>query len=112
MADQVERLAHPLRVAPDGRLAIVVQDSDDDIRQCIRLTLATRPGDRVEKGLTQMGAPDPSFGEDIDAGAVRQMLERHEPRAPLRVDITQDELDAFTRNEAVTYDYDEPESEA
>lgn len=79
------RLKWPLAVSPTGSLAAVEQDSDDDIEQAIRAILGYRVEDRWD--LPEMGMADPSFEEmPVDLSAIREVLDRHEPRAHVLLD--------------------------
>lgn len=105
-----ERLAHPVRVGPDGRLAVVEQDSDSDVRQCIRLLLAHQPGDYPAN--REVGFPEQTFAENVDARSVLDGLERWEPRAPFHADVVSQELaGAGLASIDVAYFYDEPNLE-
>lgn len=103
MADQdAQRLAWPVTLGPDGRLATVAQDSDADIGQCIRLVLEHRPGDRPD--LPEMGVLDPSFGEELDVDGIVAQVTRHEPRATVRPQVMRDVLDEFTTELQLEWD--------
>lgn len=74
-------LTFPLRLARDGSLAAVEQDSDEEIGSAVFGILAQRQGyrtDRPEVGLTS----DPTFeqgGADLDE--IRADLAEQEPRS-------------------------------
>lgn len=105
-----ERLAHPVRLGSDGRLAVVEQDSDADVRQCVRLLLGHEPGDYP--GQPEIGFPEQTFAEDVDARGVVDGLERWEPRAPFHADVVAEELaGAGVTTIDVAYLYDEPDLE-
>lgn len=73
------RLKWPLELAGSS-LAVVDQDSDEDIVQCAKAILCHRPGDRAD--IPQMGVPDFTFSErPLDLDAAQEVLRRHEPRA-------------------------------
>lgn len=81
----IERLAWPLTVAANGRMAVVEQDSPEDIVQCIGRVLSHRPGDRTD--LPDMGVADPVFLENPADLAVGALLDRYEPRAAVSTSI-------------------------
>lgn len=85
MAD-IPHLAIPLRVA-DGAWAVVEQDTEDEVAQCVRNICAFERGYRVED--PDFGISDPSFQTmPIDTDDIGQALEDYEERA--EVDIYQE----------------------
>ena len=79
----IERLAFPMRVV-NGRLAVVEQDSDDDVAQCMTAIGRTRRGDRWDQ--PDMGVDPVEFHErPIDTTQMIQALRRHEPRRSVDV---------------------------
>lgn len=95
------RLAWPLQLA-DGQLAVVEQDSDQDIVQCIRAIVGHRPGDRVD--LPEMGILDPTFGEQpLDTEAIADVVRRHEPRVDALATATPDTVDNFIVDVALSW---------
>ena len=80
----VPHLAWPLRLAASGSLAIVEQDTIDDVRQCVHVLLNTPLGARLL--APEVGVEDPTFTTGIDAQALAALLEDQEDRA--RVHIT------------------------
>lgn len=80
----ISRLAWPLKLASNGQLATVEQDSDEDIRQCISAIVRHRVGDRVD--VPEMGVPDFTHGEQpLEIDGVAAVIDRHEPRASVLV---------------------------
>lgn len=103
MAD-VPRLAWPLRLDPlTGSLAVVEQDSDEDIAQCVKAIALTRPGDRAD--LPDLGITDPTFGEQpLDLDAIRETYDRHEPRAAVLATTNPDALDSALADIGISWD--------
>jgi len=96
----IPRLAWPVTLTARGRLEVVAQDSDEDITQCLRAILSTRLDDRVD--VPEMGVPDLTFGESpIDTDAVREVLDRHEPRAAVLLQAAPDAVDSLVADLAV-----------
>lgn len=82
------RLSLPLRVAADGALAAVEQDSPAEVAQSVALLLATRPGER--RSVPDYGTDDPTFtGLDVDEihAAIEQWEDRADP-ATIQLVIT------------------------
>lgn len=78
-----ERLAIPMRVQ-DGRLAVVEQDSDEDVAQCLEAIGRTRRGDRFDQ--PDMGVDPRTFHErPVDVTQMIETLRRHEPRRTVQV---------------------------
>ena len=74
----IPHFALPLRVAGDGRFAVVEQDSPDDVAQCVAVVLATPVGSRAE--IPEFGAP--RFDFDVpDPADVIEAVKEWEPRA-------------------------------
>lgn len=68
--------------------AVVEEDSDEEIVQCVIAILRTRPGSRPDD--SQMGVPDFAFRQDgADLEVIRAALIKYEPRAKT---ITDQEL--------------------
>lgn len=82
-------LAAPFRVE-GGRVALVEQDSKEEIRQCVLACLRTRLGSRLE--ASDYGIPDLTFKRQPrtpDASVYLRAVEEAEPRAALlgRADV-------------------------
>lgn len=81
--------------------AVIEQDSDDEVVQCVIAVLRTRMGTRPDDG--EMGIPDFAFGQDgADLDAIRSVLVRHEPRANTVADQTLEDLIATVSLEVET----------
>jgi phage baseplate assembly protein W len=68
---------------PHAPLALVEQDSIDDVRQSIHLLLRTPPGSRPL--APRVGVHDPTFTAGVDADQLAAQLEELEPRARVTV---------------------------
>jgi len=78
-----ERLAIPMRVH-NGRLAVIEQDSDEDVAQCLLAIGRTRRGDRWDQ--PDMGVDPLEFHErPVDLRQFAETLRRHEPRRTVDV---------------------------
>lgn len=101
-----ERLAWPLHLdAATGRLAVVEQDSDADISQCLKAIASTTPGDRAD--VSDMGVEDPTFGEQLlDLDGIRETFARHEPRVTVLASTQPDALDQTLADIGITWDRD------
>lgn len=88
MADP-EHLAFPPRIAPDGQLATVPQDTLARARQDVLCVARTEQGTRT--GRDNYGVPDTTFTPGTDPAALEQLLEQHVPDAD--VTITEPERD-------------------
>lgn len=83
-------LALPLRLAPDGHLVALDQDSPEEIAQSVALLVATRPGER--RSVPGYGVPDP-LGSGFDPDVADEAIEEWEDRAdPADIDIVTDTL--------------------
>ena len=102
MADRPRRLAWPLSLDATGSLATVEQDSDDDIKQCIRAILLTRVGDRAD--LPELGVPDLMGGEQpLDLDGIEEIVRRHEPRVDVLLASEPDALDNLIADVTATW---------
>lgn len=98
-----ERLAWPLSVAADGRLATVEQDSGEDIELCARAILLHRVGERSD--VPEMGVPDLAFSEQpVDVDGVLEVLERHEPRITVLATQAPDALEQLVADVRLEWD--------
>lgn len=80
MPASVPHFALPLRLAGDGRFAVLEQDGADEIAQCVAVVLATPEGSRAE--LPEFGSP--RFDFDVpEAAGVIEAVKEWEPRADL-----------------------------
>lgn len=81
MSVRVPHLRAPFEVA-DGKAAVVEQDSEREIRDCVFAVLSTPVGSRMEE--PDYGIPDELFElmrPGMDAAAVLAAIEEWEPRA-------------------------------
>lgn len=110
----VPRLAWPLRLdTSTGGLAVVEQDSPEDITQCLHAIANTTPGDRPD--APDMGIEDPTFGEQpLDLEDIRETFAQHEPRVTVLATTHADELDQALADIGITWDrgpLNEPEDD-
>jgi phage baseplate assembly protein W len=76
-----------------GRVDVVEQDSEEDIRQCVISALSTPLGSLID--LPEFGVPHDAFKQQTpapSADAYLTAVERCEPRARLVGDVTFEEL--------------------
>lgn len=101
----VPHLHFPLRVAPNGSMRVVEQDTVEEIVQSVSVFLRTKQGERIE--LPGYGVEDPTFKVDFDLQVVTAELLDWEPRAEVimtdDVDI-QDELVRTLRAHVIAND--------
>lgn len=77
MAD-IPHLALPLRIV-NGQAAVVEQDSDAEVLQCVEVVARYRPGDRV--AAPDFGVPDQAHQQrGADLVTVADRIELWEPR--------------------------------
>ena len=82
MAD-IPHLAMPLRFV-NGQWAVVEQDTEDEVAQCVRNILAFERGYRVED--PDFGIRDPTFQTmPIDTDDISQALDEYEERAQVAI---------------------------
>jgi phage baseplate assembly protein W len=77
----VPHFAIPFRVNASGSAAVLDQDSDEEIAQCVAVLMSTTVGERIE--LPDYGIPSPVFSmlsahDDTDLAAA---VGKWEPRA-------------------------------
>jgi phage baseplate assembly protein W len=90
MAD-VPHLDIPLRFDGTGHLAVVEQDTVDDIAACVEAVLRTRPGERSE--LPNFGTSAILFTElPVDRETLVAQIKQWEPRAGLLIEENPDLL--------------------
>jgi phage baseplate assembly protein W len=80
--------ALPFRVNTSGSAAVLDQDSEEEIAQCVRVLMSTTVGERIE--LPDYGIPSPVFStmsthDDADMAAA---VGKWEPRATALVHST------------------------
>lgn len=98
----VPHFAFPFRLGPGGRMAVVEQDSLDEIAQNVGILMLTRPGSRIE--IPEFGTRTLLFrepgGTDVDLAA-SQALE-WEPRAAIALQENPDRMDDLVRRVRAT----------
>ena len=97
-AVQVPHLAFPVTLGADGSLAVVEQDSADEIVQCVAVLLSTAREEREE--VPTYGIIDPTFSVGLDEAEILDALETWEPRAATAITdsiSTTDELMLMVR---------------
>lgn len=85
-----ERFAIPFRIAANGRLATVEQDSQEDVGQCVAMVLRHRPGDRWD--YPQMGVDPQTFAESVDVDMVADRVSRYEVRGPATAGVDVEDM--------------------
>jgi phage baseplate assembly protein W len=71
-------------------LAVVEQDSIDDVTQCVRVICSTPQGSRTDD--PELGVPDQTFAQGgADPDAIVDAVARSEERAEIEIDATLDE---------------------
>jgi hypothetical protein len=84
MAVEIPHLALPLRVAA-GAFAVVEQDSNEEIAQCVEVICRYRQGQRSE--APEFGLPELAFREvPVGAFEINREIARQEPRAAASVE--------------------------
>jgi phage baseplate assembly protein W len=84
MAD-IPHLAWPVRLGPGGQLAVVEQDTVDEIVQNVAVITSTTVGARVER--PDFGVSDQTFEQQpLDTRVLQQRIDRFEPRASATLD--------------------------
>lgn len=82
----------PFRWDSTGHVAVVEQDSVDDVANCVEAVVRTRVGERDEH--PNFGSPERLFGElPVTTEELRAAIERWEPRAGLLIEAAPDRLD-------------------
>lgn len=89
------RLSLPLRVASDGALVALEQDSPAEVAQSVALLLSTRPGER--RSVPDYGSDDPLFA-GVSAEDVAAAIETWEDRAdPATIEVVVSGIDEYSR---------------
>ena len=81
-APKALHVAWPLRLSAGG-LAVVEQDTLDDVTQCVSVLLHTQVGARVLE--PDFGIEDPTFSDGLDVDEVVEAAADYEPRAAIDV---------------------------
>src|SRR4051794_13576023 len=80
----IPKLRVPLRLE-NGRLALVEQDSQDNVAACVYAILATERGSRLED--PDFGIEDPTFGTmPVDVDEWLEQIAAYEPRAEVQTE--------------------------
>ena len=78
-------------------MAVVEQDSNEDVANCVEAIVRTRPGDRDE--LPAFGIADPLFQQvPIDTDLLVDQVEEWEPRARARACAEPELFEPSTRS--------------
>lgn len=96
----VPHFAVPFRFV-GARVAVVEQDSPEEIAQCVEAILATPEGSRIAR--PEFGLPDQAFTEG--GASRREILEAvsvWEPRADVLVEVAPDRFDELVSRVSVT----------
>lgn len=89
MADVlVPHFDFPLRLESDGTIAVVEQDTLEEVQAAVYMLALTHRGSRPL--APEMGVDDPLFGPGVDADELAADLEDQEPRAAVTVTVTDD----------------------
>lgn len=96
MADvSIPHFALPFRFE-GGSAAVVEQDTEDEVAQCVEVLVSTPVGSRIED-LPEYGIVDPAFVPVIDTGTILDALETWEPRAVATLAVDTDALDELVQ---------------
>jgi phage baseplate assembly protein W len=96
MAD-IPHLAFPFERGPDGKVAVVEQDTDEHVMACENVIVRCPVGFRTER--PEFGWPFPEFqNAPIDTDALQAALERFEPRSRVTATEYADVADQAVRN--------------
>lgn len=83
LAGRVPHFAYPMRISA-GRLALVEQDTIDDVRQCVAVLLRTPLG--LRPLAPEIGVLDPTFSAGVDPQELAAQLEQQEERAEVSIE--------------------------
>jgi phage baseplate assembly protein W len=100
MSVGIPHFALPFRFV-GGAAAVVDQDTEEEIGQCVEVLVSTPVGSR-EEDLPEYGIADPTFDTDLDTGAILDALEEWEPRAVVTLTDDDDALDELVRRAELT----------
>jgi len=82
----------PFRMTGSGSFAVVEQDSEKDVMNCIEAILRTQIGSRFY--VPNFGIEDPTFEvQPIDTIGIQQQILRNEPRAATTIKQSLDIVD-------------------
>jgi hypothetical protein len=99
----VQLIAHPFRLAADGRVQTHEQDSEEYLAERLALLLSCRPGERIL--VPNFGINDPAYG-GLTLAAIQNQVNIYEipvtvtdvKRDPITDGLTRFRV-TFTRNE-------------
>lgn len=92
----VPHFATPFRIdAATGGVAVVEQDSYEDVAGCVAVVVGTRPGQRPL--VPDLGTPEMLFARDVDSAVIISAATDWEPRATVVVEAGPDAADALVR---------------
>jgi phage baseplate assembly protein W len=92
----VPQFAFPFHFEADGRAAVVEQNSDQEVIDCVEVLLRTPVGSRDD--LPEYGIDDPTFETEPDVAAILDAIDDWEPRAQVNMDSEIDSKDELMRN--------------
>jgi hypothetical protein len=92
-------LSHPFRLAPDGRIATVEQDTAQAHAEQLAVLVLTRRGERPL--VPTFGITDPTFG-DLDVAELEGAVETFGPAVALE-EVELEFLDESTEQVTVTF---------
>lgn len=87
----IPHLRIPFQVTSDGSVAVLEQDTIDDVGQCVQVLLTTVRGERDE--LPTYGIPDQAFVVEMDHQTILNLAAQWEPRAVVMLEGRPDLLD-------------------
>lgn len=86
----VPHFAFPPRISGDGHLAVVEQDSQEDILSCVYVALKTPLGSRPY--VPNFGVEDYTFASPVPVVELQAQIEESEPRVSASVQAEIDNL--------------------
>ncbi|MCB0954657.1 MAG: hypothetical protein KDB12_00710 [Ilumatobacter sp.] len=86
MAPVIPHIRWPFGLSPAAGLAVVDQDTIQDVQQCVHVLLHTPRGSRPL--APHIGTDDNTFRADYPAGAVAREVSEWEPRAVVGITPT------------------------
>jgi phage baseplate assembly protein W len=98
----VPHFSYPFRLTGSGSVAVVEQDTTDEIAQCVQAIISTDEGSRVE--IPEFGVRS-LLGTSYRATLPNEILrkvQQFEPRAVVDLDLTVDKIDDLIRYVNVT----------
>jgi phage baseplate assembly protein W len=100
MAD-LPHFQYPFRRGPDGKVAVVEQDTVEHVDSCLNVIIRCPLGFR--DALPEFGWPFPEFSNmPIDPAGLKRALQIWEERARVNVDVYQDAAELAVEHMSVT----------